>query len=143
MLTRLIYYSQSTDELNMDGIKQILKKSSSNNLELSISGSLYFNENFFLQILEGGRAEVSQLYTKISQDSRHKNIVLVDVSAIASRSFSNWEMLYLNETNLNKNDILKYTSKLPMNLDKMTSESILEFVLNAKSKRQKPEQSSS
>lgn len=132
MLTRLIYYSQGTDKLDMEGIKQILKKSSSNNANLGITGSLYFNETFFLQILEGGRTEVSKLYTKISQDTRHKNMVIVDVSSISSRSFSDWAMLYLNETNLNKNDILKYTSNLPMDLNKMTSENILEFVLHAK-----------
>ena len=44
----------------------ILRKSKANNPALGVTGVLCFSEGIFLQVLEGGRSAVNQLYNRLS-----------------------------------------------------------------------------
>ena len=70
MLVRLIYYSSVGNIKSLSDIQQILEKSQINNAKKSISGMLYFDDNYFIQVLEGDRKLVSDLMFKISIMSR-------------------------------------------------------------------------
>lgn len=132
MLTRLIYYSKSTNLLKLEDINQILRKSGENNAKIGVTGCLYFNENFFIQILEGGRSEVSQLYSKISVDPRNSEIVLVEVNSIEEREFADWGMLYLHNDNVSESLLRKYCPGLEFDPNRMSGANLLNFALRLK-----------
>lgn len=90
-LMRLIYFSECSDAKAVD-VDKILEISRRNNKEKGITGFLVFDGQYFVQVLEGGRRVVSDLYLKIAGDGRHNNVVLVGFQQISERGFTNWSM---------------------------------------------------
>jgi hypothetical protein len=48
--------------------------------------------NSYLQLLEGFETSVDQLYLKISKDTRHANIKILNEENIENRLFTTWSM---------------------------------------------------
>ena len=111
MLVRLLYASRATDEVSQDELLAILKKSRTNNLHAGVTGVLCYSSGVFLQVLEGGRAQVSGLYNRITTDKRHKDVVLLAYEEIGERSFVGWSMGQVNLSRLNPSLLLKYSDK--------------------------------
>ncbi|EJL6503513.1 BLUF domain-containing protein, partial [Vibrio cholerae] len=59
---RLIYVSTVTESLKHSDIELILEHAKKYNFEQDITGVLYFNNEYFLQCLEGDREKVNLLY---------------------------------------------------------------------------------
>ncbi|BDX08434.1 BLUF domain-containing protein [Planctobacterium marinum] len=92
-LMSLIYASKVTpgfqDSLE---INRILKTARKNNEAKQITGLLLCNLHYFLQVLEGPKSELTNLYQTIAQDSRHQDVTKISESKVASRQFSDWQM---------------------------------------------------
>lgn len=89
---RLIYSSRPTAEFHYTDLGPILRASARNNVRLDITGVMALSRTHFIQILEGGREAVSHLYSRISRDPRHRDIVLYGVEEIPERAYSRWRM---------------------------------------------------
>jgi hypothetical protein len=61
-----------------------------------ITGVLCQGDGFFLQVLEGERGIVNQLYARIVRDSRHKDVELVKFEEITQRKYSQWSMALID-----------------------------------------------
>lgn len=92
-----------------------------NNLQYNITGVLFYDNGTFIQVLEGEEASLRILMEKISNDSRHKNIIYLVDSPLAKRSFQNWNMdtiqlnLKLNKLDASLIEFRKlYTSNLKL-----------------------------
>ena len=90
-LTRLVYYSQRnpSEELSVDALIETCKR---NNQRLNLTGMLHYNGDHFIQVIEGGRVEVSSLYHRIARDPRHTNIILLSCADVRERLFPTWTM---------------------------------------------------
>jgi len=90
-LTRLVYYSQRnpSEDLDINGLIETCRR---NNPRMNLTGLLHYNGDHFLQVIEGGRVEVSALYHRIARDPRHNNIILLACSDVRERMFSTWSM---------------------------------------------------
>ena len=109
MLVRLMYASRAADSVKPDGLNAILRRSTTHNPAAGITGVLCFSGEVFLQVLEGGRSQVSRLYNRIAQDPRHTEVVLLSYDEIEERSFAGWAMGQVNMTRLNPALLLKYS----------------------------------
>ena len=109
MLVRLMYASRATEPLRPETLNAILKKSTQNNPGAGVTGVLCFSGAIFLQVLEGGRSQVSHLYNRIAQDPRHSEVVLLSYDEIEERSFAGWSMGQVNMARLNPSLLLKYS----------------------------------
>ena len=109
MLVRLMYASRATDTLRPEVLNAILKKSTQNNPTVGVTGVLCFSGDIFLQVLEGGRSQVSRLYNRIATDPRHQDVVLLSYEEIEERSFAGWAMGQVNMGRLNPALLLKYS----------------------------------
>ncbi|MEO5697805.1 MAG: BLUF domain-containing protein [Burkholderiaceae bacterium] len=109
MLVRLMYASRATEALRPETLHSILKKSTQNNPTTGVTGVLCFSGEIFLQVLEGGRAQVSKLYHRIAQDPRHTDVVLLSYDEIDERNFAGWSMGQVNMNRLNPALLLKYS----------------------------------
>ncbi|PUB16435.1 BLUF domain-containing protein [Yoonia sediminilitoris] len=96
-LYRIVYCSESTG-LDKHDIDQILETSDRNNSGVSVTGMLLFNAGFFLQLLEGKRAEISRTFSRIAGDTRHKNVELISAAPTTYRLFGSWSMNYVSIT---------------------------------------------
>jgi len=111
MLVRLMYASRAGDSVNADALAAILKRSREHNPQVGVTGVLCFcaNSHVFMQVLEGGRGQVSKLYNEIAHDPRHNDVALLSYEEIGERSFSHWSMGQVNMSRLNPALVLKYS----------------------------------
>ena len=110
MLVRLVYASRAVEAIDQAELMAILKKSKANNPPLGITGVLCFSEGIFLQVLEGGRSAVNQLYNRIATDARHTQVELMVYEEIGERRFAGWSMGQVNLSRLNPALMLKYSA---------------------------------
>ncbi len=111
MLVRLLYASRATAPVKPELLGAILKKSATNNPARGVTGLLCFSDDVFLQVLEGGRMQVSSLYNRIALDPAHTDVVLLTYEEIDERAFASWSMGQVNLNRLNPSLLLKYSEK--------------------------------
>jgi hypothetical protein len=112
MLVRLLYASRAAEPVTSDLIDSILRSSHAHNPALGITGVLCYGGDVYMQVLEGGRSAVNNLYNKIVRDSRHREVMLLLYEEIAERRFAGWTMGHVNLKKINPSLLLKH-SELP------------------------------
>ncbi len=110
MLVRLLYASRAAGA-DASATESILAQSRNHNPACGITGILCYGGGIFLQALEGGRTQVSELYGHIQKDTRHKDVVLLHYEEITERRFGGWTMGQVNVAKLNTSILLKYSEK--------------------------------
>ncbi len=100
-LIRLTYASTSAFQEKGGGtaidpeVGRILRACKINNPKREIGGVLHYGYGYFFQVLEGPRDQVEELYQRIAQDARHKNVTTLEKQDIRQRSFPDWSMKYV------------------------------------------------
>jgi hypothetical protein len=110
MLVRLLYASRAVDT-SPDAIETILSQARQHNPVSGITGILCYGGGIFLQAIEGGRMQVSDLFGHIQRDPRHKDVALLHFEEITERRFGGWSMGQVNLNKLNHSLVLKYSEK--------------------------------
>lgn len=95
MIYQLTYKSEPFPWITIEDINSILEISKVFNYANKLSGCLIYSKRFFMQILEGEKKVVEQLYKKIEKDKRHFNVQLMHTADAKQRIFPNWAMAYL------------------------------------------------
>ena len=111
MLIRLLYASRAADANRAAMIDSIMQQSKLHNPERGITGILCYGGDIFMQVLEGGRKEVNDLYTHILRDTRHKDVVILHYEEITERRFSGWTMGQVNLDKINPSVLLRYSAR--------------------------------
>ena len=92
MLIRLIYLSRAVGPQASALTDAILQKSQHWNAQHDITGVLCEGQGVFLQVIEGERANVTRLYSRIAADGRHTALELIHCESITARRYSGWSM---------------------------------------------------
>ncbi|WP_291208007.1 BLUF domain-containing protein [Hyphomonas sp.] len=108
MLVRCLYASRPIEPLTGPFLDTILEQSRKNNPALGITGLLCVSRDLFIQVIEGGRDEVCELFNAIVRDDRHQQVRLLIYEEITERQFGNWTMAQVNISKLNPAMLLKY-----------------------------------
>ncbi|MEM8791897.1 MAG: BLUF domain-containing protein [Pseudomonadota bacterium] len=96
MIYRLVYISKSTVSPVSQAVSEIARKSLSRNMQLGVTGFLYFDDAVFLQELEGVRSDVEWLYNKIATDNRHSDVRTLLKQDAETRVFGEWSMAFFD-----------------------------------------------
>jgi hypothetical protein len=91
--------------MSSEDLNAIQRTAKSSNELIDVTGSLFYNGGWFLQVLEGPLATITKLYQKIEKDPRHKNSRLLYNEPAKFRTFTRWSM---NMTNLDDRQADKY-----------------------------------
>ncbi|MGR9107500.1 MAG: adenylate/guanylate cyclase domain-containing protein [Gammaproteobacteria bacterium] len=92
-MKRIMYISTATRQLSGAEVDELGRISSRNNLQAGITGILFSAHEFFVQILEGGEDAVDEVLTRIRNDSRHRDLVILKAEhEVAARLFAKWSM---------------------------------------------------
>ena len=92
MLSRLIYASEAAEALDPPKVQALLEHARAANRLRDITGMLLFDSKNFLQVLEGDRQVLSDLYGRFVHDPRHRRLLLIGMEAIGERLFADWSM---------------------------------------------------
>ena len=121
-LKRVVYVSEKTN-VSDTTLKDIIASSKKNNPEEGVTGCLLSGSNSFLQLLEGPADFIDTLYSKISKDNRHGNVVTLCDDKIDERLFLSWSMKLAPFENMewsngdfNSGNILNITSEEALNV---------------------------
>jgi hypothetical protein len=115
MLVRLLYASRAASPLTPAVLDSILEASRANNPAAGITGVLCFSDDLFIQVLEGGRDAVCDLYNPIVRDSRHAHVCILSYEEIRERRFGGWTMGQVNIAKVNPTLLLKYSERAELN----------------------------
>lgn len=100
-LYRMVYTSSRAPNCNDEAIEQILESSRRNNKPIGITGLLVHSNMRFLQILEGKKATILEVYERIQEDYRHRDSEIKYFEPVENRYFSDWHMGSKNIKNEN------------------------------------------
>ena len=121
-LKRVVYVSEKTDASDTT-LKDIIASSQKNNPEESVTGCLLSGSNSFLQLLEGPSDFIDTLYSKISKDNRHENVMTLCEEKIDERLFLSWSMklapfenMEWSKEDFNSGNFLNITSEEALNV---------------------------
>jgi hypothetical protein len=95
MLIRLIYVSKAVGPQTPELGEAILRAARAWNAENDITGVLCQGQGVFLQVLEGERRAVTQLYARIHADPRHEALALIHCESITDRRYAGWSMAHV------------------------------------------------
>jgi hypothetical protein len=115
MIVRCLYASRAAAPLKPTVIEGILEQSRTQNPPRGITGILCYSGDVFIQVLEGGRDEVCELFNAIVRDPRHTHVRLLAYDEIRERKFSNWTMGHVDLSRINPGLLLKYHEKAVLN----------------------------
>lgn len=115
MLVRCLYASRPATPIDRPGLDEILAQCRKNNPRLGVTGLLCVTDNLFIQVLEGGRDEVCDLYNAIARDERHRQVRLLSYEEISERRFGSWTMGQVSLDKLNPSLLLKYFTRMELN----------------------------
>lgn len=95
MNIRLIYLSKAVDAQTSELSESILRQAHAWNTQNDVTGVLCQGQDVFLQVLEGERGKVTQLYARIHADPRHTDLELIHCENISQRRYGDWSMAYV------------------------------------------------
>ncbi len=133
MMIRLLYASRATEGNHVAMIESILAQSRTYNPAHGITGILCYGGDIFMQVLEGSRKEVNDLYGHIVRDPRHMDVLILSYEEITERRFSGWTMGQVNLDKINPSVLLKYSPRPtldPYSVSGAVSMALLEELLS-------------
>lgn len=107
---QLIYTSVAVKNFSQDELISMLKSFRARNKSNQISGILVYNDREFIQLLEGRKEIIHQLYERIRQDPRHQHVKTFHEAPVFERHFSDWSMGFINADNTRLEDISGFSN---------------------------------
>lgn len=124
MLVSMTYVSRANPDMSAKEFSDILQQAQENNAANAITGMLIFNNNYFLQTIEGSRAQINRLLHSLIADQRHHDLQLLETRELKCREWSRWSMNYASPTIENAALYLKYSTTVKFNPYLLSAESV-------------------
>jgi len=105
-LIHIVYVSFSSISLSEKEIIDLLTEVRKKNKDQNVTGLLLYNNESFIQVIEGATKTIHALFEKIKNDKRHENVVKLLEEPIENRAFPDWSMGFRQITK-------KQTAKIP------------------------------
>lgn len=91
-LIYIVYVSAAAKKFSNEELLFFLSSFKRSNESKGITGMLLYCEEQFIQVLEGPRSTVEQLFEKIKVDPRHNTVLKLFEKPIDQRCFPEWSM---------------------------------------------------
>ena len=95
-LHALVYQSRATRPLEASDLDILLLDARINNELANVTGALLYGNQQFVQYLEGARADVEQIYARITRASQHDRLEVLAQGRVDARRFQRWHMGFAN-----------------------------------------------
>ena len=115
LLVSMTYASRANQDVSANDFNEILQQAQQNNAANGITGMLVFNKTYFLQTIEGPRAQINHLLSELLADRRHHDLQVIETREIKHREWSQWSMNYASPTQDNAAIYLKYSTTTNFN----------------------------
>jgi len=89
---QLLYLSSAKPELTEEALLKILSESQQRNAAINITGLLLHSDGNIIQVIEGEKDPVEQLFAKIERDARHHHVIVLSRKMVTKRDFPEYKM---------------------------------------------------
>ncbi len=97
----LVYMSESQVDqpvaTSLQVVDDILTEARSRNASVDVTGALLFTEGRFVQVLEGERDKVHEVFERIADDARHTDVRILSAQYSDRRRFKEWSMAFVGD----------------------------------------------
>lgn len=107
-LIHLVYSSTAVHPMTRQDLVHLLEQAREKNQRLNVTGMLLYQDQSFVQILEGARPDVEAVYQSILRDPRHRDVTLLMKNLVESREYSSWNMKFSNLETLDLDKVPGY-----------------------------------
>lgn len=115
ILVSMTYASRANPNVSATDFNEILQQARINNAANGITGMLTFNKDYFLQTVEGPRAQINRLLYSLIADDRHHDLQIIETRELKHREWSKWSMNYASPTEENAAIYLKHSTTIGFN----------------------------
>ena len=91
-LSRLAYISRITGDFSEPSLLALLTQARKNNYDNNITSALIYGAEVFIQIIEGDKQGILDLFSTIKQDHRHDKVIILFEESAEKRNFPYWSM---------------------------------------------------
>ncbi len=95
----LVYMSESRmgppTPATRQAVDAILATARQRNASVDVTGALLFTEGRFVQVLEGERDKVHEIFDRIGADARHADVEILSAQYSDRRRFKEWSMAFV------------------------------------------------
>lgn len=130
ILVSMTYASRANPDVSAKDFNEILQQAQENNAANGITGMLTFNKDYFLQTIEGPRAQINRLLHSLILDQRHYDLQLIETRELSHREWAKWSMNYASPTEANSAVYLKYSTTINFNPYLLSAESAHNLMLD-------------
>ena len=95
----LVYVSSARNLFTDEQLSELLTKSRNNNTNSGITGLLLYHDGSIIQVLEGEKEAVRQIFDAIGRDKRHSGILQMIEGESENRNFPDWSMGFKHISN--------------------------------------------
>ena len=108
---QLVYVSTASWSMTNGDLNAILDVSRAKNRRLGVTGMLLHIDHGFLQVLEGPKEAVMEIFSKVERDTRHIGVRVLVQHEVEERLFEGWSMGFdrLSEKDAHSADVFKIT----------------------------------
>ena len=135
ILVSMTYASRANPDVTAKDFNEILQQANENNAANGITGMLIFNKNYFLQTIEGPRAQINRLLYSLIADTRHHDLQVIETREIRHRDWAKWSMNYASPTEANAAIYLKYSTTIDFNPYLLSAESARDLMSGLSAER--------
>jgi hypothetical protein len=123
-LMTLSYRSVAQEDFTQPAIDGMVTKAQRFNASAGITGVLLHDGRYFLQILEGPLEQVTRLFSSISADARHSEILPFAIRWLIRRRFDDWSMRLIGPmaTRAVAADMAEIDGADPARIDRLASD---------------------
>jgi hypothetical protein len=100
----IIYRSTGNPDLTAKDISKILETARDFNKKNGITGCLIYHNHSFIQVLEGDKTILEEVYLNIKKDKRHSDVKTLYQDYAIERKFDIWNMAFI-DLSANHNNI--------------------------------------
>lgn len=90
----LLYFGIARKQFTDDDFNSLLEQARSRNDSLDITGKLLHCEGTFMQLLEGKKENVEEVYQSITKDDRLIAIKIITTGGTDERYYKDWSMAF-------------------------------------------------
>lgn len=127
---QLIYISTATINFKQPQLLSLLLEARSRNARLGVTGMLLFCEGNFIQVLEGSKEAVDEVFVSIKEDARHTGIIVVNETPVFNRSFAEWSMGFESTSINNISSLPGYHDITSLNFREKLANGKDDYVMN-------------
>lgn len=113
----LIYTSTPAKIITEAELHELLQVSREANVRFNVTGILICLPESYIQLIEGPKDYIEQLYQNIQQDKRHLRVTLLQEDLIENRFFPDWTMAFKkSDATIKRSDVLNLDAERVLQL---------------------------